>query len=351
MLVRVPNWIGDAVMCEPALRDLRDRFPSAKLAILARPGIGQLFHAHPAVDEVLDYHWRGEHQGIMGLWKLVLFVKSMSFDMAVLFQNAFEAACIAWGAGIPRRVGYDTDGRRYLLTQPIATPSTGFQHHIQYYRTIVARAFSCKSVDRSPSLVLRLDEEMHARGKFPKVFDTPEGMLVGINPGSIYGSAKRWLPDRFAAVANSLLVDLRKASRDGKEPRCVIVGGRGEEELGRMIGNSLVCESMVLSGQTSIRELMAVTKRCAIFLTNDTGPMHVAQALGVPVVAIFGSTNPEATGPVGQAHGIVRSSVRCAPCFLRACPIDHRCMTSVSVKQVLEVAGSQMMSGRDCSQR
>lgn len=350
ILVRVPNWIGDAVMCEPALRDLRDCFPSAKLAILARPGIGQLFHSHPAVDKVLDYHWRGEHQGITGLWKLALFVKSMNFDMAVLFQNAFEAACIAWGAQIPRRVGYATDGRRYLLTQPIAVPRPGSYHHMQYYRKIVAQAFSCESVDRSPSLVLRSDEEIHAATKFPRVFDTPEGLLVGINPGSIYGSAKRWLPERFAAVANSLVSELRQVTGEGQEPRCVIVGGRGEEDLGRTIGDSLVGESMVLTGQTSIRELMAIVKRCAIFLTNDTGPMHVAQALGVPVVAIFGSTDPEATGPVGQAHGIVRSPVRCAPCFLRSCPIDHRCMTSVSVKQALEVAGSQLTSRRDCSQ-
>ncbi|MEZ4342544.1 MAG: lipopolysaccharide heptosyltransferase II, partial [Nitrospirales bacterium] len=335
ILIRVPNWIGDAVLCEPALRDLRDRFPSAKLAILARPGIGELFRAHPAVDQVLNYHWRSEHHGMIGLWKLTFFVKSLKFDMAVLFQNAFEAACIAWGAGIPRRVGYATDGRRYLLTQPIAVPGPGSFHHMQYYRKIVAQAFACESVDRTPSLAIRFEEEAHAAIKFPKVFDTPEEMLVGINPGSIYGSAKRWLPERFAEVANSLLGDLRKGARKGQQPRCVIVGGSGEEDLGRVIGRSLGGHSIVLSGQTSIRELMAVVKRCAIFLTNDTGPMHLAQALGVPVVAIFGSTDPEATGPVGQAHAVVRSPVRCAPCFIRSCPIDHRCMTSVSAKQVL----------------
>lgn len=337
-------------MCEPALRDLRERFPSAKVAILARPGIGQLFHAHPAVDQVLNYYWQSEHQGIVGLWKLSLFVKSLKFDMAVLFQNAFEAACIAWGARIPRRIGYATDGRGYLLTQPIAVPSSGSYHHMQYYRKIVAQAFSCESVDRSPSLAVQPDEEAHAAIKFPAVFGTPEGMLVGINPGSVYGSAKRWLPERFAAVANSLLVELRKANPEGVEPRCVVVGGRGEEDLGRMIGDRLDCHAMVLSGQTTIRELMAVVKRCAIFLTNDTGPMHIAQALGVPVAAIFGSTDPAATGPVGQTHGVVRSPVRCAPCFLRACPIDHRCMTSVSVKQVLEIAGSQIRN-RKCLSR
>lgn len=333
-------------MCEPALRDLRDRFPAAKVSLLARPEIGQLFHAHPAVDEVLTYHWRREHRGMLGLWKLVRYVKFLKFDMAVLFQNAFEAAYIAWGARIPRRVGYGTDGRGYLLTHPIAVPSPGSYHHMQYYRTLVAQAFSCAYPDKSPSLTVQPDEESLAAIKFPQIFDVSEGMLVGINPGSVYGSAKRWFPERFASVANSLLDELRKGNLKGEEPRCVIVGGRGEEDLGRMIGDSLECPSMVLSGQTTIRELMAVVKRCAIFLTNDTGPMHIAQALGVPVAAIFGSTDPQATGPVGQAQGVVRSPVRCAPCFLRGCPIDHRCMSSVSVKQVLEIASSQLRNRR-----
>ena len=345
IVVRVPNWIGDAVMCEPAIRDLRDRFPSAKLTILTRPGIGQLFQGHPAIDDVLDYDWRGVHQGVGGLWKLVCLVKSRNFDLAVLFQNAFEAACIVWSAGIPHRVGYATDGRRYLLTQPVSVSCNGSQHQLQYYRGMVAKAFSCQSVDRRPSLVLHSEEEALAAAKFPEVFDSPAGGVVGINPGSQYGSAKRWLPERFADVANRLVVNLKKSSFEGKEPRCVIVGGPGEEELGQKIAGRLSCQAVVLSGRTSIRELLAVTKRCAIFLTNDTGPMHVAQALGVPVVAVFGSTDPQATGPVGQANGVVRSVVRCAPCFLRACPIDHRCMTGVSVEQALEVAGSQLLDG------
>lgn len=350
LIVRVPNWIGDAVMCEPALRDLRDLFPSSQLVILARPAIGQLFQGHPAIDGILEYDWQGAHQGMVGLLALVRLVKSKKFDMAVLFQNAFEAAFIAWGAGIPSRVGYVTDGRRYLLTQPVSVPGNGSPHHMQYYQRMVAKAFSCKPVDRRPLLFIGPEEESLAARKFSNVFNTPEGMLVGINPGSVYGSAKRWLPERFAEAANRLIADLKQRCSGGKEPRCVIIGGPGEEELGRSVAAGLSGEVIMLSGRTTIRELLAVIKRCAIFMTNDTGPMHVAQALGVPVVAIFGSTDPEATGPVGQTHGVVRSPVRCAPCLLRACPIDHRCMMGVSVEQVVEVGNSQLANKADsCS--
>ena len=341
-MVRVPNWIGDAVMCEPALRDLRDRFPSSRLTLLARPGIGQLFHGHQAINDILEYDWRGVHQGMSGLWKLVQAVRLRNFDMAVLFQNAFEAAFISWRAGIRHRIGYDTDGRRYLLTQPVSVPQLGGLHHMQYYRGMVAEAFACQPVPRQPLLVVQPDEEALAMARFPDVFDVPEGMLVGVNPGSVYGAAKRWLPERFAQVTNRIVENLRTTCSGGHAPRCVILGGMGEEDLGRTIARDVACQTTVLSGRTTIREMLAVIKRCAIFLTNDTGPMHVAQALGVPVVAIFGSTDPEATGPVGQSQGVARTPVRCAPCFLRNCPIDHRCMTGVSVEQVLAVANSQL---------
>ncbi|MCA9479407.1 MAG: lipopolysaccharide heptosyltransferase II, partial [Nitrospira sp.] len=342
LIVRIPNWIGDAVMCEPALRDLRDQVPLAHLAILARPAIGQLFQGHPAIDEIVEYDWRGIHRGMLGLGALMRGLRSKKFEMAVLFQNAFEAAFIAWGAGISTRVGYPTDGRRAFLTQAISLRGSEFRHQTEYYRKIVAEAFSCQLGNRLPSLVIRPEEEIQAATKFPDVFDDSAGMLVGINPGSVYGSAKRWLPERFAEVVNKLVRDLKDLDPENREPRCVIVGGMGEESLGRTIAARLSCETSLLSGRTTIREMLSVLKRCAIFLTNDTGPMHVAQALGVPVVAIFGSTDPDSTGPVDQAHGVVRSSVRCAPCFLRTCPIDHRCMTGVTVEQVVDAARAQL---------
>ena len=163
---------------------------------------------------------------------------------------------------------------------------------------------------------------------------TATDVVVGINPGSTYGGAKRWLPERFAEVTERLCRTIRE-SRE-QQVSVVIFGAKGEERLGQEIAARLSSRSLVLSGATTIRELMAAVKRCAMLLTNDTGPMHIASAFQVPVVAIFGPTDWRTTSPFGSAHAIVRQPVDCAPCLLRECPIDHRCMTRVTVDQVYE---------------
>lgn len=342
ILVRVPNWLGDAVMCEPALSDLRDRFPSGRIAILARPGIGELLSGHPALDEVIEYDWRGQHKGLMGFRNLIELISEKRFDKAVLFQNAFEAAFIAFGARIPERIGYATDGRGFLLTKRVPLPVSLRLHQVDYYQTLVSRAFSRLSSERLPVLYVSAVEERTVKARFSQVFPPQEGCLIGINPGSIYGSAKRWLPERFAAVGSLLIQEMKTLHAADRMVRCVILGGPGEEGLGRYIADRIQGETVVLSGQTSIRELMVVMKHCSLLLTNDTGPMHMAQALGVPVLAVFGPTDPETTGPRGTSHEVVRTPVRCSPCMLRSCPIDHRCMTGVSVEQVWKVGISQV---------
>jgi heptosyltransferase-2 len=178
---------------------------------------------------------------------------------------------------------------------------------------------------------------------------TASDVVIGINPGSTYGEAKRWFPERFAEVTERLCRTIRE-SRE-QEVSVVIFGAKGEERLGREIAARLTSRSLVLSGATTIRELMAALKRCTVLLTNDTGPMHIASAFKVPVVAIFGPTDWRTTSPFGDAHAIVREPVDCAPCLLRECPIDHRCMTRVSVEQVYEAATQQLsgVSGVVCS--
>lgn len=342
ILVRMPNWIGDAVMCEPALMDLRTAFPLAKICLLARPMVAELWEGHPGVDEIIEYAWQREHKGILGLARLIRDVRGLQFDMAVLFQNAFEAALIALAAGIARRVGYATDGRKCLMTQPIPLARSGIIHQMDYYRTMVSQAFSLMLSDRKPTLYLQVQEQKAFEKRFSEIFDPPDSMLVGINPGASYGSSKRWMPERFAELGDRLIRQLTQQNGTGKVVRGVIVGGKGEEELGRFIAGRMLEKVSVLSGKTTIRELMGVIQRCAIFLTNDSGPMHMAQALGVPVLAIFGSTDPNATGPVGQMQGVVRTPVRCAPCLLRSCPIDHSCMNGVTVEQAWNVAQSQV---------
>ncbi|WP_342346838.1 lipopolysaccharide heptosyltransferase II [uncultured Nitrospira sp.] len=342
ILVRVPNWIGDAVMCLPALMDLRNHDPHARVTVLARPIIGDLLRGHPGVDEVIMYFHQGEHKGLLGLWHLIQLVKGKQFDRAVLFQNAFEAALITWVAGIPFRIGYATDGRRWLLSEAVPWPDRAHLHHTEYYQEIVKAVTHSSGKDRTPQLFLSPEVKNACAKEFPEVFLPSDSLVIGMNPGSVYGSAKRWLPERFAEVGDLLVERLTKDFPGTPSVRCVLIGGKGEEALGEDIAKRMRYEPIVLSGRTTIPELMGVLTRCSVLVTNDTGPMHVAQALGVPVAAVFGSTDSSTTSPHGQSRGVVTASVRCAPCLLRACPIDHRCMTQVSVEQVVEAALSQI---------
>ena len=333
IVVRGPNWIGDAVMAEPALRALRGLFPDAEITLLVKPAVAELLGSHPGLDRILVYDSRRQHAGLTGKWGLARALRRLRFDLAVLFQNAFEAALLAFLAGIPRRYGYATDGRRLLLTDPVVVPErTKVVHQTEYYLELL-RSLGAEGPPASPRLFLSDGEveAMHRRLAEAGIGET--NLVVGLNPGSTYGNAKRWLPERFAETADRL------AREHGSEGlRVVIVGARGEEALGEAIAEKMQAKPVLLSGQTSIRELMAVIHRCGLFITNDTGPMHIAAAFGVPLVAVFGPTDPRTTSPFGNGHALLRHQVECAPCLLRECPIDHRCMTGVSVDQVFAAA-------------
>lgn len=342
ILVRAPNWIGDAVMCEPAVRGLRSLFPEAELTMLAKPAIAELFIAYPGLRCVLVYDDKKAHAGISGRWSLAGTLRQHRFDLAVLFQNAFEAAFLAWLAGIPRRYGYATDGRVLFLTEPVAVPNSREPvHQVEYYWNLL-RPLGMTGGATLPTLLVSADEDRMADVRLASAGIDSSYLIIGINPGSTYGSAKRWLSDRFAEVAKRLVRRLEQA--ESAQVAVVILGAKGEESLGEDIAAQLDGRSVVLSGTTTIRELMAVVKRCRLLVTNDTGPMHIAAAFGVPVVAVFGPTDWRTTAPYGQERSIVREAVDCAPCLLRECPIDHRCMTRVSVEKVYE-AGLSRLSG------
>jgi lipopolysaccharide heptosyltransferase II len=351
IVVRGPNWLGDAVMCEPALRGLRRLFPQASLTLLVKPVVAELFADHPAIDRVLLYDDKGRHAGLAGKWRLAGELRHARFDLAVLFQNAFEAALLAYLAGIPRRYGYATDGRSLFLSDPVAKPDRrALLHQVQYYWDLL-KPLGLTGDPPHPELSISPEEERAMAERLTKAGIAATDTLIGINPGSIYGGAKRWLPDRFAESTERLC---RRLNESGdRRTAVVILGAKGEEQVGREIAAHLSVPSVNLSGATTIRELMATVKRCAILVTNDTGPMHVASAFQVPVVAIFGPTDWRTTSPYGANHALVRHPVDCAPCMLRECPIDHRCMTGVSVDQVYEAAverlsglfGSSRLSG------
>lgn len=340
ILVRGPNWLGDAVMCEPALRGLRKLFPDAQIALLVKPAVADLFVGHPALTRVLTYDTKGRHAGLSGKWALAGQLRRQGFDLAVLFQNAFEAAFLTFLAGVPRRYGYATDGRSLLLSDPVAAPDRRtLVHQVHYYWELL-KPLGLTGDPSAPELVVFPEEDQAMAGRFAQGGLTATDVVVGINPGSTYGGAKRWLPERFAEVTERLCRTIRE-SRE-QQASVVIFGAKGEEQLGREIAARLSSRSLILSGATTIRELMAAVKRCAMLLTNDTGPMHIASAFQVPVVAIFGPTDWRTTSPFGSAHTIVRQPVDCAPCLLRECPIDHRCMTRVTVDQVYDAATKQL---------
>ena len=341
VLIRAPNWIGDAVMCTPALMDVREAWPQATITLLARPSIAQLLKGHPAIDDIIVYDHKGCHAGIWGKRTLIQTLKKREFSAAILFQNAFEAALLAFLAKIPKRFGYATDGRRFLLSQPVQLPGDKRTYHQVHYYQGLLKGLGWKVRSRTPSLSLLQEEEEQLSMQFPELSLDDDCLLVGINPGSIYGSAKRWLPERFAATAERLVESFEEDSVPRRKVRCVLVGGDGEESLGETIASRMQHKPIILSGKTSIRELMGVIKRCGLFITNDTGPMHIADAFGVTLVAIFGSTDPRNTSPFENGQALVRHAVRCSPCLLRHCPIDHRCMTRISIDDVFHAATTQ----------
>jgi heptosyltransferase II len=334
ILIRGTNWIGDAVMSEPALSAIRQAFPKADITLLVKPAIAELFQQHPAIDHLLIYEHRGRHARLSGKWALGSELRRGRFDVAILLQNAFEAALLSFLAGIPRRYGYGTDGRAFLLSDAITVPHrTALAHQTQYYLDLL-RPLGITPSPAAPRLFVSDSEDERMRQRLTEAGIQATERLIGINPGSTYGSAKRWLPERFAHAADRVVEQFGG--------RVAIVGAAGEEALGEAIAEKMHSKPVLLSGRTSIRELMSIIKRCRLFITNDTGPMHIAAAFDVPVVAIFGPTDFRTTSPFGEAHQIVRQPVECSPCLLRECPIDHRCMTGVTVEHVYEAAAKQL---------
>lgn len=331
ILIRSVNWIGDAILTTPAITALRNNFPEARISILAKPWVSEIFKGNPDVDEVILY----EGSGIVQRLRLIHGIRMKGFDLAILFQNAFEAALIAFLSGIPLRLGYCTDGRGFLLKPSIpANADTMKKHHLEYYLDLL-RGAGLKAEDES--LVLNLDEKERAWAlDFLKNGGWKEGdRLVGINPGASYGRAKRWYPERFAFLGDRLIKEGVKV---------IVFGGPGERLIVEDIKKRMTKEP-IIAAEVSVRELASIIERCAVFITNDTGPMHMASALRVSVVAIFGSTDPNVTGPIGEGHAVIQKGVECSPCFLRECPKDFRCMDLIKVEDVLFAAEDVFKDG------
>ena len=319
------------MLTTPALRAVRDAFPSARIVLAARPLVTELFRHHPDVDEIVVYDKGGRHSGAAGMLRMAAELRRFRFDAALLFQNAFDAALLAFLAGIPERSGYATDGRRLLLTRAVpVTEETERLHHAEYYLRLVAGLGI--RLPASPRMRLEVTrEETDAMGERLISLGIPrEKRILGINPGATYGSAKRWFPDRFAEVADSLSEEW--------DVSVVLMGSVPERPLAEEIEGAMKRKPVNLAGHTSVRELLSLLTSCSFLVTNDSGPMHIAAALGIPLTAIFGPTDWRTTSPWTEKARIVRAGVDCSPCMLRECDRGHECMQGVTAQMVIAAA-------------
>lgn len=336
ILVRSTNWIGDAIMTTPALRTIRQNFPQAEITLLALPWVADVFRASPRVDRILAYERAGRHAGLAGKLRLAGDLRKEGFDAAILLQNAFEAAFITLAARIPIRAGYTTDGRGLLLTHGVKkTAAVKGRHQVHYYQEML-RGLGCEPAGNELELAVTPAAEGWA-AEFVRTRVAAGARIIGLNPGAAYGPAKRWPSDRFAALAGELL----------RLPETVLFlfGTDADREAAATIaavaGNS--GRVLDLTGRTTLAQAIGLISRCRVFVTNDSGLMHVAGALNTPLVAIFGSTDPVATGPFCQRASVVRSELPCSPCLETHCPKGHlQCMAAIGVAEVLAAVREQL---------
>jgi heptosyltransferase-2 len=342
LLIRGTNWVGDAVMSIPALREIRRIFPRAHISLLVQPWVRDVYSSVDFIDCTLDYDKSGVHKGWTGLGRLVSELRRGKYQVAILLQNALEAAFIAWMARIPVRVGYARDGRALLLTHACRIdPSLRQKHQAFYYLGILSAAglLDSKSWEKPDchlaiTIGVRDADRARAREMLRMEGVEPGQLVVGLNPGAYYGSAKRWLSERYAAVAETLAEKYRA--------HIVIFGSAAERPIADEIATRMTHRPVIFSGRTTLAQLMALICECTLLITNDSGPMHLAAALDVPQLAIFGSSSEIATGPLSRCAEVIKEQVECSPCFLRDCPIDFRCMTRITVEQVLNAAEKKL---------
>ena len=332
LLIRATNWVGDAIMALPALQVVRRRFAEAHIAVLALPYVAQIYEGQGIADELIIYDRKSEHAGIRGRERLAAALKSKQFDTALLLQNAFDAAWISWRAGIPQRIGYHRDGRGILLTKAIPVPKALEipVHEKFYYVELLRRAGWLESLPEVLEISLSVTAERleKAEQKLRTLGARAGAVRIAVGAGASYGSAKCWPAERFAQALNQI--------RRERDADIILFGTPAETEVSAAIQAGLTQPALDLTGETQIAELPALLSRCSAFLGNDSGAMHVAAAVGLPIVAVFGPTDPLGTAPVTPRCAIVQAKPYCSPCFLRRCPTDHRCMTAVAPYMVSE---------------
>ena len=310
ILIRSSNWLGDAVMSVPAVRTIKNGRPDVQVTIATPDKIAPMWKLIPEVDAIVPLP-NGSLLRVVRLLK-----QRMPFDVAILFPNSLRVALESWLSGIPRRVGYRGHWRSWLVNQIVREqrkPGPPEHHSLRFLR--IARECGAKTSSIELPTLNQTSNVKHQT-------------LLGLCPGAEYGPAKRWLPERFAEAATKITAQ--------SSAQWILLGTKNDAAIGEQIAAAIGNHCVNRIGQTTLDQLIAELRRCSLLLTNDTGTMHLAALLGVPVVAIFGSTEPRLTGPLGDGHVVLRHHVECSPCFLRECPIDFRCMKAITAEEVAD---------------
>ncbi|HEV8051858.1 MAG TPA: lipopolysaccharide heptosyltransferase II [Parachlamydiaceae bacterium] len=336
ILIRMPNWLGDLVMATPIIHDIRRKWPDANITAMCQANVGALLSFDPNLNEVWQFKkpsgWihRSHH------FEIIDTLKRGEYDLGILLTNSFSSAWWFWRGKVTNRIGFAANMRSFLLNKAVPYPENKESQHLVLTYKSLLEPIGIPLSNTPPKLYISHEEKQGALQILElNGYNPDENILIGINPGAAYGTAKCWLPERFQAVTEKLLQDPK-----------VIVAYFGDPSGAPLIND--ICKkfhSRVINfaGKTTIRELMALIESCDVMLTNDSGPMHIAAALNVPLVALFGSTSDVKTGPYGGGT-VIHKRVECSPCYKRVCPIDFRCMKQIEVDEVYEEIRKQIPS-------
>ena len=327
IIVRMPNWIGDLVMATPLLYDLRKAFPRSQITAMCKASLAPLLEKDPSINELFRFSPSENFLHRIQEKNLVDQLKKGRYDVGILTTNSFSSAWRLFQGRVKKVVGFKGNGRGWMLKESLPFPEKRQTQHLVLTYKALLLPLGVPISSTPPSLYVQQDE-IDAAWKFLKRFSVDQRhKLIGINPGAAFGEAKCWLPDRFREV-------IKRLAAKCPSYRILVFGDLRHKKLIHTICSGLSSQVINLSGQTHLRELMALTALCSVFLTNDSGPMHIADSLNVPLVALFGSTDPIVTGPYRRSVGVIQKKVSCSPCFKRICPIDFPCMKNISIEQI-----------------
>ncbi|MGQ0542273.1 MAG: lipopolysaccharide heptosyltransferase II [Blastocatellia bacterium] len=345
ILVRSTNWIGDAVMSIPAMRELSRIFPDAHITLQTRPWANGIFNDSDFVNEIIAIDTSLSR--IRSIRNEVGLLRAEKFDLAVIFPNSFESALVPMLAGIPRRIGYNKDLRGLLLSDPIAVPEWKYRkHEVFYYLNLVSevekRILGSDNVaSREPDISLCISEEpkTKVREMLVNAGVDVSRPTIGLGVGSTNSRAKRWPAKSYAELNDRLKRELNT--------NVVLLGSKDEIDIAAEVSSISSEQPVDLAGKTDLSDAAAILSILDFFVSNDMGLAHISAAVGTKTITIFGPTNPETTRPFGTDTVIIRKVVHCSPCMLRDCPIDHRCMTWISPDEVFETVTTFMQSKAD----